>query len=264
MQLSRATTVLVEELATNAVAATTVQLVDGWLLRAWPQAPFRRCNSVLAIRGDARGLDARITIAEEFYRRHDLPVRFQIGAVIEPSELEARLAARGYEIEARTLLQVARVGDVVRATAAARGSFETAIEERPDAAWIETAATGHGAERGAHRRVASYGEMLSRLGPRGAAALVRDADGTVVGAGFVVAERGWAGVFGMGTRPEHRRRKVATRLLHALAERAAALGAQRLYLQVEAENVPALALYAHAGFDAAYGYHYRSLGLTPR
>ncbi|MBY0280309.1 GNAT family N-acetyltransferase, partial [Candidatus Binatia bacterium] len=67
----------------------------------------------------------------------------------------------------------------------------------------------------------------------------------------------------MGTRPEMRRRKVATLLLHALAERAARLGARRLYLQVEADNVPALALYAHAGFDAAYGYHYRSIGLRP-
>jgi GNAT superfamily N-acetyltransferase len=241
-----------------------VQLLDGWVLRAWPAAPFRRCNSVLAIRGDARGLDARIAVAEDFYRRRDLPVRFQLGPATEPPELEQHLAARGYEIEARSLLQVARVGDVLRATAdAARGPLRAEAEERPDAAWIEDAASGHGAERGGRRRVISYGELLARVGPRGAAARVRDTDGTVAGTGFVVTERGWAGVFGMGTRPELRRRKVATLLLHALAERGSALGAKRMYLQVEADNVPALALYAHAGFDAAYGYHYRSLGLRP-
>jgi ribosomal protein S18 acetylase RimI-like enzyme len=262
---SRATLLLLEELAANAVAATTVQLVDGWLLRAWPEAPFRRCNSVLAIRGDARGLDARIALAEEFYRRHDLPARFQIGAVIEPAELEPRLAARGYEIEAPVFVQTARTGDVVRATAVAvRGDRGIEIAERPDAAFAEAAAAGHDTERGARHRVLAYCRLLARLGPRGAAAIVRDADGTVAGTGFVVAERGWAGVFGMGTRPELRRRRVATLLLHALAEHAASLGAQRLYLQVEADNVPALALYAHAGFDAAYGYHYRSLGLAPR
>lgn len=73
MQLPRSTCLLVEELAANAVLPTTVQLVDGWLLRAWPGAPFRRSSSVLPIRGDARGLDARIAIAEEFYRRRELP-----------------------------------------------------------------------------------------------------------------------------------------------------------------------------------------------
>ena len=264
MELPRSTCLLVEELAANAVAATTVQLVDGWLLRAWPEAPFRRCNSVLAIRGDARGLDARIRVAEEFYRRRAMPVRFQLGPTAEPPELEAHLAARGYEIEARSLLQVARLADVLRATAGAvNGPLRAEVEERPDAAWLEAAAAGHGDERGGRRRVLSYGELLARIGPHGAVAAIRDADGAVAGTGFVVAERGWAGVFGMGTRPQMRRRKVATRLLHALAEHASRLGGKRLYLQVEADNVPALALYAHAGFDAAYGYHYRSLGLRP-
>ena len=264
MLLPRSTCLLVEELAANAVAPTTVQLLDGWVLRAWPAAPFRRCNSVLAIRGDARGLDARIAVAEDFYRRRDLPVRFQLGPATEPPDLEAHLATRGYEIEARSLLQVACVADVLHATAdAARGALRTEVEERPDAAWIADAAAGHGGERGGRRRVLSYGELLGRVGPRGAAAVVRDEGGTVAGTGFVVCERGWAGVFGMGTRPEMRRRKVATLLLHALAQRASVLGAKRIYLQVEADNVPALALYAHAGFDAAYGYHYRSLGLRP-
>lgn len=264
MQLPRSTCLLVEELAANAVLPTTVQLVDGWLLRAWPGAPFRRSSSVLPIRGDARGLDARIAIAEEFYRRRELPVRFQLGPVVEPPELEPHLAARGYEIEARSLLQVARVADVLRATSdAARDPLRTEVEERPEAAWLDAAAAGHGDERGARRRVLSYGEVLARIGPRGAVAVVRDADDTVAGTGFVVAERGWAGVLGMGTRPAMRRRGVGTLLLHVLAERAARLGAQRMYLQVEAGNVPALALYAHAGFDAAYGYHYRTLGLRP-
>ena len=265
MPPSRATLILLEELAANAVAATTVQLVDGWLLRAWPEAPFRRCNSVLPIRGEPRGLDARIAIAEEFYRRRDLPPRFQIGAVTEPAELEPRLAARGYEIEAPVFVQTARTGDVLRATADTTPARRRAeVEERPGAVWIEDAARGHGDEPRVQWRVRAYGELLARVGPRAAAALVRDAHGAVEGAGFVVVERGFAGVFGMGTRPELRRRKVATCLLHALAAHAASRGANQIYLQVEADNVPALALYAHAGFDAAYGYHYRSLGLAPR
>ena len=107
----------------------------------------------------------------------------------------------------------------------------------------------------------AYGRLLPRLGPAYAAALARTPADGAVAAGFVVVERGWGGIFGMGTRPEARRRGVARALLHALASRAAGLGATRLYLQVEADNTPALALYASSCFDPAYGYHYRSLGL---
>ena len=82
-----------------------------------------------------------------------------------------------------------------------------------------------------------------------------------VGAGFVVVERGWAGVFGMGTAPAARRRGVASAILYALARHACVSGATQLYLQVEEGNAAARALYSRAGFAAAYRYHYRSLGV---
>lgn len=265
MQLPRATCLLLEEIAANAIAASTVQLVDGWLLRVWREAPFRRCNSVLPIRGDARGVETRVAIVEDFYRRRGMPVRFQIGAVCEPRDLEARLARRGYATEARTLVQVATVEDVLAATArdaaAAAAPVQVETRDAPDAAFVADAAPGHGDEPAVRRRVGVYADLLARVGPRSAAVLARGDGGAPVGLGFVVAERGWAGVFGMGTRPEARRHKVATAVLRALVERARGLGARRVYLQVEAENLPALALYARAGFDAAYGYHYRSLDL---
>jgi N-acetylglutamate synthase len=262
--MSRATCVLVEEVAANAVAATSTQLVDGWLLRAWPEAPFRRSNAVLAIRGEAGGVDARIAVAEDFYRRRRLPVRFQLGPVVEPRDLESRLAARGYEIEARSLMQTATLDDVLAATAGGpAASLRAAVTAAPDRAWCDGAARAHGDERAQQHRIEAYVALFARLGPRGVAATLLDDDRRAIAAGFVVVERGWAGVFGMGTRPEVRRRGVATALLHVLAGEARALGATRTYLQVEADNVAALALYAHAGFDAAYGYHYRALGLRP-
>ena len=46
-------------------------------------------------------------MVEDFYRRRGLPVRYQIAPVVEPPVLEERLAARGYVIEAPTLVQTA-------------------------------------------------------------------------------------------------------------------------------------------------------------
>ena len=50
-RLGTETVRLLDELAANATAATIVQLVDGWQLRAAPERPFRRCNSVLPFGG---------------------------------------------------------------------------------------------------------------------------------------------------------------------------------------------------------------------
>lgn len=262
MDLPRETILLLEEVAANAVAATTVQLVDGWLLRVWPDAPFRRTNSVLPIHGTAHGLAARIAVVEDFYQRRGMPVRYQIGPVVEPPALEEQLAARGYVIEATTLVLTAPVADVLGALPSGETTgMGIAVADTIDDAWVAAYARAHGDDAAQADRVAAYGRLLARLGPRGAAAAALAPADEVVAAGFVVVERGWGGIFGMGTRPEARRRGVARAILRALATRAAGLGAARLYLQVEADNAAALALYAAAGFDRAYGYHYRSLGL---
>jgi len=71
---------------------------------------------------------------------------------------------------------------------------------------------------------------------------------------------GCLGVFSMLTLPSGRRRGAAQAVLAALAARAVAEGIDRMYLQVERDNAPALALYARASFREAYGYHYRVHG----
>jgi GNAT superfamily N-acetyltransferase len=75
--------------------------------------------------------------------------------------------------------------------------------------------------------------------------------------GLGVCDPPWLGVFSMSTLHSHRRRGAATAILSALAAWGAGRGAGRVYLQVEADNGPARALYLRSGFEDAYGYHYR-------
>jgi GNAT superfamily N-acetyltransferase len=129
-----------------------------------------------------------------------------------------------------------------------------------DAAWLAHPAA-EGADAGERGRIASYGRLLDRIGPGAAVAAARLPDSGSAGIAFVVLERRWAGIFGMATYREARRRGVATALLNALARHADAGGAAQMYLQVEDGNDAARALYARAGFAPAYRYHYRSLGV---
>ncbi|WP_046470414.1 GNAT family N-acetyltransferase [Allosalinactinospora lopnorensis] len=62
----------------------------------------------------------------------------------------------------------------------------------------------------------------------------------------------------MATLPEARGKGAARGVIAALAAWAGAHAADRMYLQVERDNIPALRLYGRAGFSEICGYHYRT------
>ncbi|MFL1461646.1 GNAT family N-acetyltransferase [Roseococcus sp. DSY-14] len=68
--------------------------------------------------------------------------------------------------------------------------------------------------------------------------------------GFLLARAagGEAEILTLAVRPAARRRGVARRLLGSAAAAARSLGAAALFLEVAADNAPALALYGQAGF----------------
>ena len=68
---------------------------------------------------------------------------------------------------------------------------------------------------------------------------------------------GWLGVTAVTVDERHRRRGLATEVMAALQRWAAGRGAHSVYLQVVADNRPALALYRRAGFIEHHRYHYR-------
>jgi len=63
--------------------------------------------------------------------------------------------------------------------------------------------------------------------------------------------------------PNHRRLGVGRTLLDFIHAAAVSAGALRLALQTEAENTPALRLYAECGYSAVEGYRSLTLPLTP-
>ena len=251
-----ATVRLIDELGANATAATTVQLVDGWLLRAAPEYPFRRCNSALPYGGDRAGIASRISTVEDFYRARDLPVRFLMSPAAVPAGLDDALETRGYEIEEPTLVLVAESSRVIAETMPAE-TIDVTFAEGIDEYWVAEYASAFGEDDAERDRLRAYAHLLRHLGPAvGTAVLPVDQLPAAVGLG--VLERGWTGVYAMGTRREARRRGAATSVLHALAQWAHRRDASHMYLQVEVTNDGARQLYTRAGFETAYRYHYRT------
>jgi GNAT superfamily N-acetyltransferase len=58
--------------------------------------------------------------------------------------------------------------------------------------------------------------------------------------------------------PDHRRQGLARAIMAAISGWGAQLGATRTYLQVGADNAPAIALYESLGYWRHHDYHYRT------
>ena len=244
----RPATRLLDEVAANATPAPVTRLVDGWLAKCAPGLPFRRANAVLPADGAGADPNRAGAVLDElagWYGAQGLRLIVQVPST-DPA-LDTLLAARGLAVEAPVDVLVAHLGP---GTEWAGDDVEVSVTEGVDADWAATYGAVHGEDAPSRARVEAYGRMLADLGPTAlAACAVRD--GEIAGVGFAVRERGWSGVFGMGTAPVHRRRGVARAVLGALAAGSDA------YLQVEVDNAPAQALYRTLGFTESHRYHYR-------
>lgn len=243
----------IETIAMHAWPAREIVPLDGWLLRTHP-APSRRVNSVWPNGWEGRlPLVIKIERVEGFYKALDRPARYQVCPVARPEGLDAVLAARGYRLEAPTFVQIAETESVIRDAQPASEAVLEVFETLTDP-WLSAYCRAQGAP-------------ISEIADR-RAALVRieqpvcyvqaSVDGEAVAVGRGVLEAGWMGIFGMATHTSCRRQGLGSAVLHALATCAHERGVRDLYLQVMENNPPARALYAGAGFETLYGYHYRS------
>lgn len=74
--------------------------------------------------------------------------------------------------------------------------------------------------------------------------------------GRCVVDGRWAGFAAVTVDPAHRREGLATAVMAALARRALEEGASAAWLQVETDNLGALALYDGLGFATHHTYHH--------
>lgn len=236
--------VVLEPIADRAWPARERSTLGGWRLNAtdgWSM----RSNACWTLSAPDRDVEAAIDAAETWLAARDLPPCFKLtDGVTAPDDLAERLARRGYADCKETLVMVG--------PASGQADPEVTLFAAPDATFEAVfTASADGNLADARERL----ETLGRIPPPARFARL-DVDGDPAAIGASAVEGEWAGVFGMRTAPGHRRKGLARRVLRALLAETSALGASRAYLQVEAGNAPAIALYEREGFKVAYGYRY--------
>lgn len=252
-----------EECVVDAWPAAETFELDGWLLRA-TSGFSHRGNSVATVSvapnlaapaGDIDegiALALRIARVEAWYAGRGLPSMFQVSPASSPKELDETLAQRGYRRVGESLVALITPEQLVEATPT-RHRFEVSIGASASPAWLEL---GQQAGRlGEHP--AAFQGVLRRLGTRCRYVLARDSAGTAVASCMLVSSEDRLGLHAMLTLPAARRRGAARALLHTVARAARGEAMREIYLLVEADNVPARALYQKSGFQELYAYHYR-------
>src|SRR4051812_34638391 len=95
-----------EELSLSAWPALRSVYHDGWICRL-ANGYTRRSNSVHPLYTGQKSLDAKAAFAESFYRGHHQRAIFKMTDASMPSDLDRYLAARRYNEEARTSVEIA-------------------------------------------------------------------------------------------------------------------------------------------------------------
>jgi ribosomal protein S18 acetylase RimI-like enzyme len=238
-----------EELAR--VAARAWQPVESarlgeWRLRA-ADGFTRRANSVLPLGDPGVPLDEALAAVRRWYGERGLPAYVQTSTGADGTQelLCAELERRGW---VREVTAEVWIGALAPVADRAEGSG-VVLSRTADEAWL--ARYGRKGVNEVALKVLNSGPSVWFASVPGAAAGEPPA-----AIGRCVVDGRWASFTAVEVDPAQRRRGLATTVMAALARRALDEGASAAWLQVEADNAGARALYTRLGFAAHHAYHH--------
>lgn len=194
--------------------------IGDWFVVVGPSSA-RRANSIYPIGDPGRMPDSALEVGSEFLRSHGKQVLVKAAAVPgESHNLEPLLVSQGFCPESPTEVRTKRLSQ---------------IEPDPSGrVFIEEALPGTGG---------LVGQATSSI-PGG------------VARGRAVVMDDWVGIFDVVTEWSVQRKGLARSVVSSLLAWGVDQGAKQAFLQVQAANGPARALYESVGFELAYTYVY--------
>jgi N-acetylglutamate synthase len=254
--------------------ATEQEPLGEWLLRA--AGGFTgRANSALAIGDPGRPAAQAVAAVQAWYARRGLPPLIYLPEPLDTDAdtdtdtngggdrdgdgdggaLGALLAARGWTLRqaAPVIVMTARTATVAAHRDATLAGLRLAAE--PDADWL-AAWRPRGTPAPPHARpvlVSAPDQVFVTV----------HRDGRGVATGRLSLAGGWAGLTAIAVDPAWRRAGFGLAITTGLAAAALDRGAERIFLQVAAENTAARELYARCGFTDRHRYRYWTAPQAP-
>ncbi|MFI1013973.1 GNAT family N-acetyltransferase [Streptomyces sp. NPDC020965] len=207
----------------------------------------RRANSVLPLGDPGLPLDAALDRVRAWYAARHLPAYAQVatGATGTQEALAAALESRGWLREVSADVRI--------------GGLAPIADRDPEVARVALARTVDDAWLRRYQRSGTPGAHIRKVlasGPSVWFASVAGDTGPPAAIGRCVIDGRWAGFMAVEVDPAQRRQGLGTAVMTALARRALEEGASAAWLQVEADNEGARALYDDMGFRTHHQYHH--------
>ena len=236
-----------EAVGFRAWPATSVHYDGAWAVRLTAGHPAKRLNSVNPLDpSDDSNLKERIARAARRFAAYGRPLTFRLSP-LAAGRIADHLDAEGWSRFSESLVMRAPLEEAM---------VRDAMDQIPlqDMGRFIGAAIAIRSLDPALRPGLS--EVISSIQPE-AGLFVLEQGGVPVSTAICVQDGDIAGLFEVATDERQRGKGYGRRLLLSALKWAHARGARGTWLQVEADNAPAIGLYRSMGFEEAYRYHYR-------
>ena len=240
-----------ELLASHCWPAREIINYKGWIIH-WNDGVTWRANSVLPNKWDSKiDVENVIDYVIDLYGEKNTPPAFKISPASQPERLDELLEEKGFEQRMVTHVQTAPIEEISCLSPRVPVDLFKVTDESLDTLMYQSKREKLAID--ARREIIHHIEGDKKI----ARVMMH---GNIAGVGLGVVEGAWLGLFSIRTLPEFQRRGIAWSLNCALAMWGEDHGAKQAFLQVEAENTPALKLYESMDFKTMYTYWYRILG----
>ncbi|MFD0154314.1 GNAT family N-acetyltransferase [Streptomyces sp. NPDC055721] len=237
-ELARATARAWQPVESEPLGEWTLRAADGFT---------RRANSALPLGDPGVPVAEALTRVREWYAARKLPAYVQTATGAEGTQelLCAELDRHGWRREVSAQVQIgalAPIGDQDADVSAVR------LSRTVDEAWL-----------GRYQRFGEPSPAVRPVLTSGPSVWFASVAGTgevPAAIGRCVVDGRWAGFMAVEVDPAFRRQGLATTVMTALARQALDEGASAAWLQVEADNDGARALYDGMGFAVHHHYHH--------
>lgn len=242
----------IEDAGLNASAPPQQRWVDGWIVR-FCAGKAKRARCINAVAAGQLPVTEKLALCQRVFDEARLPLIVRMTPMSQPASLDAWLDAAGLRAFDDTRVMIN--ADLSR------------LEAEPFDDTVSLQHVGHhafaqivGQLRGSplsQQQAHAQRLELSPV-PFDAWVLRRVREGTVLACGQMAIEADLVGLYDVFTASQERNQGWARKLCAHLLRKAQQKGAGVSYLQVDASNSAARAVYQRLGFADGYAYHYRT------
>ncbi|MGR6429622.1 GNAT family N-acetyltransferase [Rhizobium sp. PAMB 3174] len=236
-----------EAVGFRAWPAADIRYDGSWQLRMTAGHPSRRANSLVPLDPrDIRDIAGRLSQARDMFTKAGR--RFAIKETpLCPPQLVALLEQQGFKPEGETSVQTANIAGMDL------GNGQDHLPSHDIERFVE-ACLAVEPDKGASRD--ALGRLFSAIEPEAGLFFIEDEVEGPRAVALCIHDNDLAGIQQVAVVKHLRRQGLATEILSSALLWAKLRGARQAWLQVEAANDPAKALYRGFGFKEAYRYRY--------